>query len=162
MWVTMDKDVLQDDLGPYGRTEEGAFRVYDVMSKSANALLRAGRTVIVDCPYVFHLQKLKLIDILIRNSMLKDVQPQVVILGLYAPGDAIRERMKKRNTDTERDAPKFASDEAWKKFVDNEITPMMPGEVVEQNTRDWAEYVPVDTKAKEQHEIVTLALSYLI
>jgi len=162
-WIaTMDKDELQNDLGPYGRTEEGAFRVYDVLSASANALLRAGKSVIVDCPYVFHLQKLKLIDILIRKSMLRDVDPQVVILGLYAPGDAIKERMIARKTDTERDAPKFASAEAWKRFVDHEIIPMMPGNVVEQNTRDWAEYVPVDTKAKEQHEIVTLALSYLI
>jgi len=159
--VTMDKDVLQDDLGPYGRKKEGAFKVYDVLSASANALLRAGRTVIVDCPYVLHLQKPKLIDILIRNSMLKDVDPKVVILGLYASSDAIRERMKARNTDTERDAPKFASVEAWQKFVDDEITPMMPGNAVEQNTKDWAEYVLIDTEAKEQHEIVTLALSYL-
>jgi len=159
--VTMDKDVLQNKLGPYGRTEEGKFKVYDVLSASANALLRAGKTVIVDCPYVLHLQKPKLIDILIRNFMLKNVDPQVVILGLYAPSDAIRARMKKRNTHTKRDTPKFASDEAWQKFVDDEITPMMPGNAVEQNTRDWAEYVPINTEAKEQDEIVTLALSYL-
>ena len=159
--VTMDKDVLQNKLGPYGRTEEGKFKVYDVLSASANALLRAGKTVIVDCPYVLHLQKPKLIDILIRNSMLRDVQPQVVILGLYAPGDVIKARMRARKTHIERDAPKFTSAEAWKKFVDGEIIPMMPGETVEQNTRDWAEYVSVDTKTKEQDEIVTLALSYL-
>jgi len=162
IWVTMDKDVLQDDLGPYGRTEKGAFKVYDVLSASANALLRAGKTVIVDCPYVLHLQKPKLIDILIRNSMLKNVDPQVVILGLYAPGDVIRERMKARNTDTERDAPKFASGEAWKEFVDNEIIPMMPGNAVEQNTRDWAEYVPYDTEANQPNQIVALAMGYLM
>lgn len=160
-WITMDKDVLQNDLGDYGRTEEGAFKVYDVLSASANALLRAGRTVIVDCPYVLHLQKPKLIDILIRDSMLKDVDPKVVVMGLYAPSDAIRARMIARNTHTERDTPKFASVEAWQKFVDDEITPMMPGNAVEENTKDWAEYVPIDTEAKEQHEIVTLALSYL-
>jgi len=160
-WITMDKDELQDDLGDYGRTKEGAFKVYDVLSASANALLRAGKTVIVDCPYVLHLQKQKLIDILIRNSMLKNVDPQVVILGLYAPSDAIKARMKKRNTHTERDAPKFASVEAWQKFVDDEITPMMPGNAVEKNTKDWAEYVSVDTNAKEPGQIVTLALSYL-
>ena len=160
-WITMDKDELQDDLGPYGRTEKGAFKVYDVLSASANALLRAGRTVIVDCPYVLHLQKPKLIDILIRNSMLRDVNSKVVVMGLYALSDTIRARMIARNTDTERDAPKFASVEAWQKFVDDEITPMMPGNAVEQNTKEWAEYVPIDTEAKEQHEIVTLALSYL-
>ena len=159
--VTMDKDVLQNKLGPYGRTEEGKFKVYDVLSASANALLRAGKTVIVDCPYVLHLQKPKLIDILIRKSMLRDVDPQVVILGLYAPSDVIRERMRARNTHTGRDAPKFASVEAWKKFVDNEIIPLMPGNAVEQNTRDWAEYVPFDTEANKRFKLVTLTLDYL-
>jgi len=160
-FITMDKDVLQDDLGDYGRTEDGKFKVYNLISKSANALLTEGRTVIIDCPYVLHLQKPKLIDILIRNSMLRDVQPKVVILGLYAPGDVIKERMRARNTHTGRDAPKFASVEAWQKFVDDEIIPLMPGNAVEQNTRDWAEYVPYDTEANERDRIVTLTLSYL-
>ena len=93
--------------------------------------------------------------------MLRDVNPKIVVMGLYALSDTIRTRMIARNTDTERDAPKFASVEAWQKFVDDEITPMMPGNAVEQNTKEWAEYVPIDTEAKEQHEIVTLALSYL-
>ena len=138
---------------------DGVWKAYDLLHRSGNYALRAGVSVIMDCPHVTHFTGGRRSKII--HAITEGTNVNVEVFGFYAPGEVIYDRMVARGTtvEGERDFDKTSSVKKWYEFVKKEITPLREGGEFGYFFGD--KYTPIDTSLFSADEVLEIVSSKL-